>query len=119
VARGDRELEGLLRTYPIALVKPQESQPAGSKRPRLGILGVHRHAVGTFGGHKIALPERGNANGDGFARADPAQEQLPGHLGHPPTPPLGLLHQPVAGVDAAEAPLGTVVDQGVGTALVR
>jgi len=101
------------------LVQPQESKPAGSKRPRLGIFGVHRHAVGTFGGHKIALPECGNAYGDGFARADPAQEQLPGHLGHLPTAPLGLLHQPVAGVDAVEAPLGAVVDQGVNTTLNR
>jgi hypothetical protein len=55
----------------------------------------------------------------GFAGADPAQEQLPGHLGHPPTTSLGLLDQPVAGVDAVEAALGAVVDQGVGTALNR
>jgi hypothetical protein len=119
VARGDRELERRFCADRIALVQPQESQPAGSKRPLLGVFGVHRDAVGAFGGHKIALPGRGNAHGDGFAGADPAQEQLPGHLGHPPTPPLGLLDQPVAGVDAVETPLVAVVDQGVGATLNR
>ena len=119
MARGDRQPERLFCTSPIALVQPQQSQPAGSKWPRLGIFGVHRHAVGALGGHKIALPDCGDADGDGFAGADPAQEQLPGHLGHPPTPPLGLLDQPVAGVDAVKAPLGAVVDQGVNTARNR
>jgi hypothetical protein len=119
VARGDREPERRFCASPIALVQPQQSQPAASKRPRLRIVGVDRDAVGPLGGHKLALPERGNANRDGFAGADPAQEQLPGRLGHPPTPPLGLLDQPVAGVDAVKAPLGAVVDQGVSTALNR
>jgi hypothetical protein len=119
MARGDREPERRFCASHIALVQPQKSQPAGSKRPRLGIFGVDRDAVGPLGGRYIALPERGNADGDGFAGADPGQEQLPGHLGHPPTAPLGLLDQPVAGVDAGKAALGAVVDQGVSTALNR
>jgi hypothetical protein len=119
MARGDRQPERLLGADRIALIVPQQSQPAGSHRPGLGIVGVDCDAVGPLGGRIIALPERGTANGDGFTGADPAQEQLPGHLGHPPTPPLGLLHQPVAGMDAVKAPLEAVVDQGVNTALNR
>jgi hypothetical protein len=119
MARGDRHPQRLLDACRIALVQPQQSQPTGSQRPRLGIFGVDRDPAGAFGGPKLALPERGNANGDGFAGADPAQEQLPGHLGHPPTAPLGLLDQPGAGMHAVKAPPGAVVDQGVNTARNR